>query len=851
MKRPIDIAAPDELARRCRYVADAWRRFGDAPHPGQALDQPDPAAVNANPEAALRRYRQLQSVHILWRDLTGQADISQTGQALSALARDCLEIAMTVAEARVARRHGRIEHDDGQPVRVAVMGLGKLGGEELNFNSDIDLVFARAGDGRSSGPKRVDAAEWTRRVVRELIALIDAVTPEGRVWIVDTRLRPFGDAGRLVWSMPAMEQYFLSEGRTWERYAWLKAAPVAGDRVAGQRLIDTLTPFIYRRYLDYGIFDSLRELHQRIDDASRTRAAGDDIKRGRGGIRELEFLVQSLQILRGGREPQLRQRGFLPALQACGRLGLIDRQRADELTETYAWLRILENRLQAMTGRQGHGIPADERQRANLAWLMGYTDFTALSAGLRHHRERVRKQFSDQFRHPPRKDGDAHWWPPDDSTPERFKRSGFEQPDAAAGQLRALHENLVRRALSAEGRRRLERLMPRLIAKTASQDSPDAGFADLLRLVEQISRRSAYLALLHERPETLSRLVRVFQLSQRIAEWIIASPQLLDDLLDPVHGLDLPEPPTPDRDDREGSLWALGRWRQAGFLRTALAELDERLTAEQAAEQLSFLADTIVDRVLTLVTPTGNELAVVGYGNLGARRLHYESDLDLVFVHRAGEAPLRAVQRLINALQMPLPGGRLFEIDTRLRPNGRAGLLVTHIDSFRDYQRDQAWTWEHQALIRARWVAGEHGLAADVERVRREVLCRRRDADATAADLAEMRRRQLDQRRESQLRRLLIDIQFMTELGILVSADRHPALIDHRDPAGQLAALATAGWIEQQRAHQLIGHWRELHAARHRQWLQREPELTDPAPIEETVRSTWAGLFAVDGSRSS
>jgi glutamate-ammonia-ligase adenylyltransferase len=843
MKRPAAELSSEWLARHCRFVAEAWRRFDDAPGPEGPVNAPTQAELEDDPERALRRYRQLQAVHLLWRDLSGEADIAETGHGISELARDCIERALGVAESRVAERHGWIEGEGGRE-RLIVFGLGKLGGDELNFNSDVDLVFAHDARGRSDGPRRIEAADWMKRVARELIALLDSVDAHGRVWIVDTRLRPFGEAGALVWSLPAMEQYFLSEGRAWERYAWLKAAPVAGDIEAGRRLIDALQPFVFRRYLDYGIFENLRELHRRIDANARARSDRIDLKRGRGGIRELEFLVQSVQILRGGRESGLRQTGFLPALTACTEAGLIPDDEACELRDAYAFLRILENRLQAMTARQGHDLPENAQARESLAALMGSPDWSTLADELSGRRENVSHHFSERFRDPHAEDEPASaLWPPAEGLEAALEKVGFEDADAAATLLRQCHDRLTRRALSAEGRQRLERLMPHLVDTVARQEPPDTGLADLLRLIDQVSRRSAYLALLHERPETLQRLVRVFHLSQRVAEWIIASPQLIDDLLDPINGFALPAPPDANRDDREASLLALSRWRQAGFLRTALAELDDRLGAADAGRQISEVAGVIVERTLSLAGGDETELAVIGYGNLGAAQLHFESDLDLVFLHRSGEPPRRVVQRLVSALEMPLPGGRLFEIDTRLRPNGRAGMLVSTLESFDDYQRHKAWTWEHQALIRARWVAGDSGLGQDFEALRKTVLTQPRDAAAAAADLGEMRERQRKERGESPLKRALTDLQFIAELGVLTQAHSHPELVELRDTGEQLQALANIGWLSASSADELVDLFGSLLRQRHHDWLSRASVPVDGERWQAVIEPVWSDRF--------
>ncbi|MFU8832152.1 MAG: bifunctional [glutamate--ammonia ligase]-adenylyl-L-tyrosine phosphorylase/[glutamate--ammonia-ligase] adenylyltransferase [Wenzhouxiangella sp.] len=844
MRRAIDITV-DDLKRLSTFAAEAGRRFPEAGDPANPVDRPSDELLHDDPQKALRQYRQLASVNILWRDLTGQNDIAQTGRQISALARDCLDLALAVAERSVAERHGQLLAADGQPIRLSILGLGKLGGDELNFNSDVDLVFAWTGrKAISTGPRRLEAAEYLKRVARELIKLLDTVTEDGRVWIVDTRLRPFGDSGALVWSVSAMEQYFVGEGRTWERYAWLKAGPAAGDTETADHLLNTLQPFVFRRYLDYGIFDSLRDLHSRIDASSRARSQRDDIKRGAGGIRELEFLVQSQQILRGGRVPALRSRGFLPALTAAVDLGLFKGATGRQLEQAYSFLRILENRLQAMTARQGHHLPEDDQGQAYLAELMGHDSWSALKEEINHHRHQVRRLFSERFREPGARAGvGARLWPPESDLEQRLDQAGFARPQAIAGLLETLHQRTANRALSAEGHRRLEKLMPLLLEETGKHQPPDTGLEDLLHLVDQISRRSAYLALLYERPATLARLIRVFRASSRLAEWIVASPQLLDDLLDPIHGFDLPTPPDPEPNDPEATLHALGRWRQAGYLRTALAELDERLDAHQAAQQLTGIAETILTKVLALISENEPDLAVIGYGNLGAGLLHYESDLDLVFLHDDGPAPVRTAQRLISFMQMLLPGGRLFEIDTRLRPNGQSGLLVSRLDAFADYQATNAWTWEHQALIRARWVAGNPTLATGFEQARLRVLCQVRQESQVRTDLAAMRLRQQRERREDPIKARLTDVQYIAELGILTQAARHPQLANARAPNEQFHQLAEIGWIKPDRADDLNAAWQVLSNRRHLNWLERSPDQILPEAVEQTVADNWSAFF--------
>ncbi|HMA98982.1 MAG TPA: bifunctional [glutamate--ammonia ligase]-adenylyl-L-tyrosine phosphorylase/[glutamate--ammonia-ligase] adenylyltransferase, partial [Wenzhouxiangella sp.] len=834
----------DWMSAHCAFVAEAWRRFPEHPAPSFRVKKPDAETLAANPELALRRYRQLQSVHILWKDLAGTSNVAETGEAISALARDCLNLALDAAESQVRKSCGALWDSNDRAIRLAIFGLGKLGGNELNFNSDIDIVLAYDGKGISTGPRQLDAGRYLQLVTHELIRLLDSVTASGRVWIVDTRLRPFGEAGALVWSLSAMEQYFLNEGRTWERYAWLKASPVAGDITTGKRLLDGIEPFIYRRYLDYGIFDSLRELHARIE-ANTKGEDGVDIKRGPDGIRAAEFLVQSQQILRGGRDRELRRPGFLPGLEACTDLGLIETQPAKDLAEAYSYLRILENRLQAMTGRQGHHLPSEPNVLERLAALMGCRDRNELERETASHQQRIAAQFSERFQtRASRTDATPPIWPPTSSLEKHLADLGFSKPGEMAALLLELDKRLNRRNVTPEGQRRLDCLMPELLRAVARTPLPEEVVPALLKLVEQISRRSAYLSLLHEKPQTLTRLVRVFSISERVSQWITQSPQLLDDLLDPVHGLDLPALPTMHSEALEDSLNNLSRWRQAGFLRTALAELDKRLTPAEAGEQLSLIAETVLAEILRLLEAQDSDMAIIAYGNLGARSLHYSSDLDLVFLHGADPPPVRCAQRLISLMQTPLPGGRLFEIDTRLRPNGRAGMLLSRINSFEHYQSEQAWTWEHQALIRARWIADSRVLEKQFEQIRHRVLAEPRCANHVLKELSDMRARQRRERSETPIKALMTDLQYIAEAGVLCKAADQPELVSSRTTEKQIELLEHCNWFSEATAGSLKQAWQLLVRARHVCWLQRHPDDADLAVADKQISEAWRACFS-------
>ncbi|NKI33570.1 bifunctional [glutamate--ammonia ligase]-adenylyl-L-tyrosine phosphorylase/[glutamate--ammonia-ligase] adenylyltransferase [Wenzhouxiangella sp. XN79A] len=829
---------PQTFAAHAAYASEALRHWGVG---AEWLDGDGPADDPGLPiEARLRRRRQLGSLRILYHELSGRHDVEATGRALSSLARGCLDDALAEARARVTERFGELP---GGP-RLAILALGKLGGDEVNFNSDLDLVFVHDAQGESDGRRSLSARDWLTRVVRELTGLMESVTAQGRVWVVDTRLRPFGQSGALVWSVDAMEQYFVNEGRAWERYAWLKAGVAAGDVEIGQDLIERLSPFVFRRYLDYGLFDNLRELHAEIDRKSRREDLADDIKRGPGGIRELEFLIQSLQLLRGGRDPSLRVGGFLPALRAAADLRLLSVDETATLEAAYRFLRTLENCIQAATGRQTQRMPDAAEPLAAIAGWMGLANGRALQDRLEDVRRTVRRAFQARFEtQPASPPATAAPWPPGEEVEQRLVALGFEAPEPAAAALRRLAERLGRRPLSAEARRRLDRLMPALFARIEDLPEPDAGFDDLLGLIETIAQRSAYLSLLHERPETLDRTVRVFRRTDRVARWVIDSPQLLDDLLDPVNGFELPEPPQMLIEDVESSLNALARFRQAGYVRTALGQLDGGLDRRAAGRQLTRLAEAVLDAVAQLTLTEADEVTMIGYGNLGAGELHYSSDLDLVFLHADGDPPRRGIQRLINALQLPLPGGRLYEVDTRLRPNGNAGLLVSSIDHFARYQDDEAWTWEHQALVRARAVYGDPTTIERFEAIRRQVLCRPRDPDATRAALAEMRERQRRQREESEIRRILGHLQFTAELGILLQAHRTPTLCQQRGLTGQLNALADCGWLDRELATTMIELQAEASALRDRDFLERGEPPPTPDRLIDAAEAVWTRVF--------
>lgn len=804
-----------------------------------ALAPPVLTAENrADWPALLRRYRAAESTRLIWRDVLGPDDVADTLAGATILAETCLQLALAALETDFAQRHGFVRDRDGQAQRMVVFGLGKLGGGELNFSSDVDLVYAYECEGESDGPRPLAAETYYARLGQQLAKLLDEATADGFCHRVDLRLRPYGNVGRVAWSFGAMEQYFQHEGRDWERYAWQKARPVAGDIAAGERFLETLRPFVYRRYLDYGALDGLRTMKAAISAEVARKELADDIKRGPGGIREIEFLVQALQLIRGGREPQLRERRLLPAMQALVEAGHMTAEAGAALTGAYRFLRRLENRLQMLADAQTHALPERDGDRERIAIALDFADWNALREALDVHRARVTAEF-DALLAPRGKmqapDAlDAYWRAlPEAGDADALRDAGFIEAEQADGLLRDLARSPGVKGLSDSTRARLDRVLPALLQAAAVSQQPMLALRRLLALLQNILRRSAYLALLDEQPAALQRLVDVVSRSALLAERLAAYPLLLDELLDARVAGSLPDRQAllaaceaVSGDDTETVLQDLNEVRQALSFRIAMAVRDRRQPAADSARQLAWLADGVVARVLALAQREvagahgvieGARFAVLGYGSLGGEELGFGSDLDLVFLydaprdvdeaHSDGARPLdatrwfaRLAQKIVALLGAVTAAGRLFDIDVRLRPDGAKGLLVSSLASFGEYQRERAWTWEHQALVRARFVAGDAALHADFERVRDETLARAREPERVREDVVAMRRRmraELD-RTDAAMFDLkqgeggLVDLEFLLQALVLEHAQSQRELLGPRNTPGLVEAMRHA-----------------------------------------------------------
>lgn len=806
--------------------------------------------------ARLRRFRRAEALRLVFRDVNAFDDLSDILSGTGALYETLIDAALRHAESALRARFGTPHNADGAQQSLVVMALGKLGGDELNFSSDVDLILCFPQAGNTDGARVLDNTEFFSRVARELVRLLSESTHDGIAARVDLRLRPFGEAGPVVASFAAMEQYYQREGRDWERYAWIKARPVAGNIAQGRRLLDLLRPFVYRRYFDYTAHAGLREMKALIDAEVARRDLEDDLKLGPGGIREIEFIVQLQQLIRGGRDPSLRVQGLLPALRVCAARGYLSAARANTLREAYVFLRRLENRVQMFADQQAHALPQDRLQCARITSALDYASEDELNAQLAIHRSNVSDAFAAMLLPrantavaAPSTQSVQAWRNAQSGTSnaETLEQAGFVPSAEAAA---ALAQVAGLRGLSTRARQRIEHLLPLLIEAARTTRAPCAALARLCKLVQAIARRSAYLALLEEHPAARTRLALLCAEQAWLAERVIAQPLLLDDVLDPR----LEQLPDDDAaivgelpallalqagDDPDEILSAIAEWRDSIALRAGLALRDGAADATLTARRLAAAAAAVVAAVLQLAwreliaqhgcLPCDNDhggFAVIGYGSLGGAELGFASDLDLVFLYdpvlgtalsdgaRALEGArwyARLAQRVVHWLSTATRGGRLYEVDTRLRPDGSKGLLVASLPAFAGYQHQRAWTWEHQALVRARGIAGDASLCDAFARERAALLRRARDPAQVIAQVSGMRAQWRHGRDRSDALRFdlkqgvggLLDIEFLLQGLVLLHAAQHPGLTACTDTPGLIDVCSVMGVLPQAAAESL------------------------------------------------
>jgi len=886
--------AVDPLAHAVRLSHYARRLVEAAPDKGldAAVGRPFTAdemraALAASPGAdedglkrALRVLRARVMLRLIARDLAGLAPLEEVLATTTALSEVAARHALAWLDERLAARHGRpVGAASGREQQLHVIGMGKAGGAELNVSSDLDLIFVYPEEGDTRGPQAISNHEYFTRLGRQLIAALSEPTEDGFVFRVDMRLRPYGDGGPLVASFDALENYFITQGREWERYAWIKARALTGDREA--ELMEMVRPFVYRRHLDYNAIAALRDLHRQIRSEVERRDLHDNIKLGPGGIREIEFTAQVFQLIRGGRDPELRRQPTLIVLPLLAERNLLPAAAVAELAAAYHFLRNLEHRLQYLDDRQTHALPQADADRRLVAEAMGYGDagrggdFNALLADLGRHRETVSRHFSDIFAASPGGEHAlSHLWqenPDAEKCAETLAALGFNRPQDIGARLKTMRAGSRYREMPAESQARFDRLVPLLAEAAAAVKDPDATLDRLLDLLEAVGRRGSYLALLVEYPQTVAPLAAIMSASPWVAQYLASRPILLDELLDTRTLFAAPDWADAARElrrqtedaagDPEKQMDALRHFKHAQTMRLIAQDLSGRLPLETLSDHLSDLACVVLEEVLRVTWPLRNphrdspRFAVIAYGKLGGKELGYASDLDLVFLYddpapEAAESYARFAQRINNWLTSITPAGVLYETDLRLRPNGAGGLLVSPFASFRDYQNQQAQLWEHQALTRARFVAGDRDIGAEFERLRVEVLRKPREPATLRREVAAMRQKMLDAHPNRTAlfdlkhdRGGIIDVEFAVQYLVLGHAQAHAGLTGNIGNLALLklaARLALVGEARAQAAHDAYRRFRELqHALR----LQGEKYArTAPEAVEEPRRAV-VGLW--------
>jgi glutamate-ammonia-ligase adenylyltransferase len=797
----------------------------------------------------LRRLRQRVLLRVMARDLDGGAGLAEVCATMSDLAE--LEIAAAL---------------DWTGARdLVVVAMGKLGGRELNVSSDVDLVFAYPA---GSDPEPLE------RAGRRLIRLLSDVTEDGFAFRVDMRLRPYGESGPLAVSYEALEAYFLAQGREWERYAWIKARPLTG--MAHGELDAVVRPFVYRKYLDYATLAAMRRLHAEVRRDVARRELAEHVKLGPGGIREIEFVAQALQLVRGGRDRTLAVRPTLEALARLAERKLLPEDAARELAAAYDFLRRTEHRLQYLDDLQTHTLPEDAGDRERVARMSDCAGWQEFYARLQAHRDAVQRHFQDVFAESAAVDAPDLWQEDRGAMVQALAGRGFRNPEMSAERLLAMRHSQRYLMLPADSRLRVDALVPGLAAAAARAADPDETLARGLGLIEAVARRAAYLALLAEHPEALQRVARILSASSWAAEFITRHPLLLDELLDDRVLYAAPDWPAFEQalraalaaaaGDEERQMNVLREQHQAQVFRLLAQDLAGLLTVEHLADHLSKLADLTLDAALTVVwsqLPGRHReeprFAVIAYGKLGGKELGYASDLDLIFLfddadERAPELYARLAQRLNHWLTTRTASGVLFETDLRLRPSGESGLLVSSIEAFAKYQEESAWVWEHQALTRARHCAGDAQVGAAFEALRSRILVRPRDAAELAREVLKMRERMHDAHpnRSGQFdvkhdRGGMIDVEFAVQTLVLAHAARHRELTGNLGNIALLKMAAGCGLIPDPLAERCRAAYREFRRLQHGLRLSGAQYARVPhervAAHAQAVRELWAQLF--------
>jgi glutamate-ammonia-ligase adenylyltransferase len=903
-------AAGMQLSSHSRFVQRLRRRYADllpllpqGPPVHATLAAAYAAVQQSTPDTgtALRILRQLVMERLVRMDCDEQVPLQAITRAVTELAEFALDAACSHAFAELDALHGAPRGADGRRAELWVVGMGKLGARELNVSSDIDLVYVYDQDGDTAGNAQgrnaVSNQEYFGKAVRIIYGLVGDTTEHGFVFRVDLALRPNGNSGPPVVSLGALEEYFQVQGREWERFAWLKSRIIAPracvDSGSAQALRGAVLPFVFRRYLDYSVFDALRVLHRQIREHAAKRSAGrperaNDVKLSRGGIREIEFTVQLLQVVRGGQFPELRTRPTQAALQRVAAAGLMPQATADALSAAYEFLRRVEHRIQYLDDQQTHVLSGNDHDLGWIAQTMGFADCCAFLSELDTHRELVAQEFDTLLGNGTRectkgncggpkaaRDGNASAPDLDDllqTLPEKFRER--------VAQWRT-HPRVL--ALREDARNRLSRLVQRTAQWLREGKVSEDAALRIADWIEPLLRRESYLALLLERPTVHERLLRMLGAAKWPARYLLQHPGVIDELAGDAMlaerfvAADFEREMEARRrslqitgeDDDEALLNLLRRAHHAEVFRTLARDVEGRITVEQVADDLSALADTLLKvtarwcwQRLKNRHREEPQFAVIGYGKLGGKELGYGSDLDIVFVHqdddeRAPEAYAAFVRKLINWLTVKTAEGDLFEIDTALRPNGNSGLLITTFDAYANYQQQRgsntAWTWEHQAMTRARFVIGEPALQARFDAVRQAVITAPRVVTALRAEIMAMRDKvraahpvkgeRFDVKHSMGG---MVDVEFCMQFLVLSQSGTHPELVPNLGNITLLRHAESAGLLPPGVGTAAASAYRELRRVQHQARLNEAPTQVDPPALQaerDAVLALWKVVF--------
>ena len=842
------------------------------------------AVTEGNLKALLRQLKQRAYARIAARDLAGLAPLSEVTECMTLIAELAVSKAVEVLSLGLVERHGQPRGADGRVQEMIVVGMGKLGGRELNVSSDIDLIFVFPEDGDTdatgSSSRAISNFEFFTRLGRGLINAIADATEDGRVFRVDMRLRPNGDSGPLVCSFEMLENYFITQGREWERYAWIKARPLTGSR--HDELEKVRHPFVFRKYFDFGAINAMRELHAQIRREVAKKDMADNVKLGPGGIREIEFIAQVFQLIRGGRDTPLQIKPTQSVLKLLAERGILTPDAAAELAAAYIFLRRLEHRLQYLDDAQTHSLPTDAGDRQRVTKAMGFASFEALLEELDDHRATVSRHFEQVFADPNHgQHALAALWQDAGSGDhdDRFEGLGYRNPPAAAQRMAALRAGPLYQQMSQDIRSRFDALVPRLIEAAAALPNPDETLSRGVDLLESISRRAAYLALLQQYPQALQKVAQLVSSSSWAASYLQRHPILLDELLDP-RLLDAVPDWTAFRahlatrlaalePDTEQQMDTLREVHHAQVFRLLTQDVAGLLTVEKLADHLSELADILLDAAISGAWKKisrrhsdAPRFAVISYGKLGGKELGYASDLDLVFLFddpapEAGENYGRLGTRLNTWLSAQTSAGQLFETDLRLRPNGDSGLAVSSMESFRKYQLESAWVWEHQALTRARFSAGDRAVGDAFERIRCEVLRQQRDLAKLREEVLAMRLKMVDAHgtKGDERERVfdlkhdpggLVDVEFMVQYLVLGYSHQFPELTGNLGNIALLKIAADLGLIPPDLAETVRNAYRDYRRMQHELRLNAARARVAPDLVQQrvdAVRELWRIVF--------